>query len=1014
MRLRLFLPLLILLGTLTLLSFAQETSNVVSTVSIPGKSEEKDTPRPIKEFMPDAKKYEGLFNLYQKKDRLLAEITSSNLNTDYLICMAVAKGSGDSPVGGYTLNFGDDWLWTFRKVNDRIQVVRRNIRFKADPGTTEATAVDVAYSDSILYSLPILARGENGGDVIDLSSIFMSDLPELGSWIGGYFASDRSNWGTIKTFPNNVEIRVDATYATGSRFYSYYYYYPNFAAPDSKSTGVTIHYSISKLPSSGYTPRLADNRLGYFTTVHKNFSKNQDDEHFVRYINRWNLQKADPSLEKSPPKKPIVFYIEKTVPIKYRNAVREGILEWNKAFEKCGIIGAIEVRQQMESDTWDAEDINYNTFRWITADAFFAMGPSHVNPLTGEILDADVIMDAGFVDAWKRRFDIYLAEELPVLPNTISREEQIKHFLGLIAREEAEKVKERNREFGDQSVRGVANEPLNRADRGYANFMSSQIAFASIMLGLSEEDPDAPPKPEEPKPEEPKPEEPKPEEPKPEEPKPEEPKPEEPKPAEPQPETPQTEEPKTEDAPKTEEVKSEEAKTEEGKTEEKKEEKGEEKKPNLEEIKKKNKEAFEKLLLAAIKDIATHEVGHTLGLRHNFKAGSWLTLEEINDPNRSKEYGFSGSVMDYLPFNIMPKGKPQGDIVMSTLGPYDYLVIEYGYKPLSGSTEGDAGELRKIAARQAEKGNHYATDEDLMMGDDPLTTTGMLGSNAIDMAKARGELYAQLLPQLTNRAIKESGSYKDVAMYFSAILFNKVIAYRQVSCNIGGLYSNRDHRGDPGNRPPIQVVDAALQRESLKYLCDEVFGVDSFKVPAELYNMFTDEKWYFWDTMWGGYQIELRDMLLYAQLAVLRNMIYPWTLSRLDDMELRVKEGEDVFTVSELLETLTSAIFKELDLVKDGEFSSRKPAISLIRRNLQDFYFGILAMYTSGQGTMYMRLPESCQSNARVQLLTLFTRIQAILNVDGSKLDPASRAHLLNLNDRIQKVLNAQLNVRNP
>ncbi|WP_447544665.1 hypothetical protein, partial [Neisseria gonorrhoeae] len=88
----------------------------------------------------------------------------------------------------------------------------------------------------------------------------------------------------------------------------------------------------------------------------------------------------------TPPKEPIIFWIEKTVPFAYRKPIREGIEEWNKAFEKAGWLNAIEVRQQPDDADWDPEDIRYNTFRWITSDAGFAMGPSRVNPYTGQIL----------------------------------------------------------------------------------------------------------------------------------------------------------------------------------------------------------------------------------------------------------------------------------------------------------------------------------------------------------------------------------------------------------------------------------------------------------------------------------------------------------------------------------------------------------------------------------------------------------------------------------------------------
>ncbi|MDR0705025.1 MAG: zinc-dependent metalloprotease, partial [Planctomycetaceae bacterium] len=629
-------------------------------------AKKEDRPKPIKEVLPDAQKIDGLITLYRKKEKLYAEIKSSNLNTDYLIAMAIAKGSGWSAIGGYTLQDSDeDWLWQFRKVNDSIQIVRRNIRFKADSGTPEAKAVEVAYSDSILYSLPILAIGDGGGDVIDMASVFMSDLPKLGRSIGGSFARDRSTWGNVKGFSNNIEFRVAATYSVYR--YSYYgYSYGSNDSPDANSVGVTIHYSVSKLPSTGYTSRLADNRIGYFTTTHKNFSRNEKDDHLVRYINRWNIQKADSSATLSPPKKPVVFWIEKTVPFKYRHAVREGILEWNKAFEKIGIVNAIEVRQQSDSDTWDAEDINYNTIRWITSDAGFAMGPSHVNPLNGEILDADIIIDAGFIDYWKDRFDYFIADLIP--PESDKKSDK-KDDLASVFMTHYKKHEEAQQEVAH------SHSGLNGCFCTDAKNKATQIALASIAVSLMDDDNDDATEEEKEKEKEEK-----------------------------------KEENKEENADKTSDEKSDETKESEKeseknngekaddkksdnadeKTDEKKEDgdskkdtkkddKKDAKKSPKQEKEKARAEKLERIILAGIKDLVMHEVGHTLGLRHNFKASSWLTLEEINKPDRSKEFGIAGSVMDYLPINVAPKGQPQGDYFMSTLGPYDYLAIEYGY-----------------------------------------------------------------------------------------------------------------------------------------------------------------------------------------------------------------------------------------------------------------------------------------------------------------------------------------------
>src|SRR5205823_4543708 len=177
---------------------------------------------------------------------------------------------------------------------------------------------------------------------------------------------------------------------------------------DARGTTVVIHYGLAALSEAGCQPRVADDRVGHFLTAVKDFSSDSKDTAFVRHINRWRLDRAEAADPKNPgklsvPTKSIKFYIEKTVPHEYRAAVQEGVLEWNKAFEKVGFRNAIEVVQQRDDEDFDPEDMNYNTIRWITRDEAFAMGPFRANPLTGEILDADIIFDADVVRFWKRQ-----------------------------------------------------------------------------------------------------------------------------------------------------------------------------------------------------------------------------------------------------------------------------------------------------------------------------------------------------------------------------------------------------------------------------------------------------------------------------------------------------------------------------------------------------------------------------------------------------------------------------------
>ena len=352
-------------------------------------AEQKSEPRsdgkpgkpPFAVVLKDATRVSGLFPVWRKDDKFFAELTDGILGKDFFVTISIARGIGDRTLlGGMSWGFGDDWVWQFRKVDENIHVLRKNVRFFADKGSPEEKAVDLAYTDSVLFSVPIITTGPSGGHVIDLASIFFTDLPRISERLPGFsFARDRSTWARVKGFPDNVELEVAATYASsGAREID--------TVPDARAATLILHYSLSLLPQNNYRPRLADDRVGYFITALKDFSQKVDEDRFVRYINRWNLEKADPASPVSPPKKPIVFWIEKTVPFRYRQAVREGIEAWNEAFAKAGFASAIEVRQQPDVTDWDPEDVNYNTFRWITAGASFAMGPSRVNPRTGQIL----------------------------------------------------------------------------------------------------------------------------------------------------------------------------------------------------------------------------------------------------------------------------------------------------------------------------------------------------------------------------------------------------------------------------------------------------------------------------------------------------------------------------------------------------------------------------------------------------------------------------------------------------
>ena len=342
-----------------------------------------------------AKRLEGLFPLYynEKEQKLFMEIRQDQYDKEIILPIAIARGAGLMYLGGDTLNFGNQWVISFHRAGERLLVIRRNVRFRAEAGSPQADAVKTSYTDSVIKALPLRSEKNNGQLVlIDLADLFMTDL----AGIGVNPDPMRSTWAKVKVFPKNDEIEVSAVFNM-SYYWLFYFFFGGDSIPDTRGTQVVMHYGLSMLPESKYKTRLADDRVGHFLSTVKDFSEDVHETPNVRYVTRWNLEKEKPTADKSPPKQPIIFWIERTVPREYRQYVRDGILEWNKAFERIGFIDAIQVRDQQSEDEFDPEDIRYNTFRWITTSAGFAMGPSRANPKTGEILDADIVFDEGMI-----------------------------------------------------------------------------------------------------------------------------------------------------------------------------------------------------------------------------------------------------------------------------------------------------------------------------------------------------------------------------------------------------------------------------------------------------------------------------------------------------------------------------------------------------------------------------------------------------------------------------------------
>ncbi len=844
----------------------------------------------------DMKASEGLFTLYRfdpndkKRDpeKLLAKIPQNLLGEDLLLAMSISRGR----MAGFMWG---DALVRWEIAGKQLRLVTPELRYVRKPGQPVSEAVERTYNDSFMAAVPIVGMTQQGDPIIDLEPLLKSDLAGVTSVASGRIQPELSTWRTVKTFPDNVLIDVDM--AVGGK-------------RGGQQVGIT--YGFRRLPKLGaYSPRRADPRVGYFLTAKMDWSKKYNErENFDRYIHRWKLEKQDPTLELSPPKEPIVFIIEKTVPIQWRRWVREGIEDWNKAFEKIGFTGAVVVQQQTDDNEYkdyDPEDARYNFIRWGVTGRAFAMGPSRVDPRTGQILDADILFDDSFVRAWMYNFDLYGPTAMAQLKGPGFEEFARAHpdlvptFLQAPS----------TGEDADQEFWAALHETLEEQGRctcSYAWGMQQQLALgynAMIATGSGA------------------------------------------------------------------------------------------------------KKLPERFIGEAIKEIVTHEVGHTLGLRHNFKGSSWLDMEEIQRRRLETDEPTTASIMDYNPLLFFAEDEPDKcrHFITPTIGPYDEWAIAYGYAVPQDKSEADM--LKEIAQRGAEPALQYATDEDTVWvySPDPLVNRYDLSSNPIDYSRARMALTEKLLKNINEWAVQEGEPMYYLRRAFDVIWLERFRNMSFVARTVGGQYFNRDNRGDPNARPPFVLVEPAKQREALDFLAETVFDEEFYMVDPEVLNNLAPSRWSHWGSN-APAQLDypMHEHIRLMQVQTLLDLLAPPVLQRVYEAELK-STAADKFTAAELLTTLRDKVWKQLDSKPGGTYTNAEPFISSISRNLQQEHLSIML-------NMVASRPGSTVSKDLHAMLTLTVRELSEKighTLDGHKLDFASKAHLTECKSRIDRILSAPL-----
>ena len=329
-------------------------------------------------------------------------------------------------------------------------------------------------------------------------------------------------------------------------------------------------------------------------------------------------------------------------------------------------------------------------------------------------------------------------------------------------------------------------------------------------------------------------------------------------------------------------------------------------------------------------DLVLHEVGHTLGLRHNFKASSIFTIDELSNTNFTKAMGLSGSVMDYHPVSLLDYGNTMFQTIP---GPYDEWAIAYGYSQTTYESEEQL--LHTIVSQSNSPYLAYGTDEDAFglssRGIDPLCNTWDYGNDPILYYKRQLALVDKLWNNILDNFLKKGNRFQKIRSVFSQGIGEYYGAAKTAAKFIGGIYYSRNHIGDPNQQDPFTVVEAGKQREALLFINTYIFSPDAFSFDPELLNKLSPERYDdFKDYVWRLDRIDypMHKVIKRIQANALYSIFHPRRIARVQDNELRYIY-DDKFTMVELFNSVKEMLWNELSINSD---------INSFRRELQNIY----------------------------------------------------------------------------
>jgi hypothetical protein len=755
----------------------------------------------------DARTSTGVFLVHRIDDKVLFEIPRHNLGKLMLWTIEVAKGPAGVSWGGQSL--GNRVIRWERRRN---KIYLWNVAFqKRADGKSVQRAVDSANMDTILLSFNVEAEGKDRSAVIDVTSMFISDIADFSvkgavSGAGGIDDS-RSFIEGVKAFPTNIEVRSLLTFRGGGGGAMTGLPLPGRAGRgggSGRSYSAVLHYSFVQLPDQPMMGRHFDPRVGYFTRSFEDYAARKGWMEQRQYIARFRLEKKDPTAEVSEPVKPIVFYLSREIPEKWRPYLKKGVEDWAPAFEKAGFKNAIvckEAPSEREDPNWDPEDARHSVIRWVADPTQNAMGPHVHDPRSGEIISAHIIF-------W----------------HDIVKLVQMWYFV----------------QCGGSDPR-VTRLPLS-----------------------------------------------------------------------------------------------------------------------------------DDIIGECLRYVSCHEVGHTLGLRHNHRASQAFTISQLRDSKFTDKHGTVASIMSYGRFNYVAQPEDKVRNFLPRVAPYDIFAIEWGYRPIAKARtpEDERPTLDGWAAKQLKEPWLRFGGEDGPSTVDPTVLTENIGNDVIEATilgmKNLDRVVDKLVPSTTT--VGEDFSLLQDA--YRAVLQHRMLWFGAVAKQVGGVVENRILGGREGES--FSRIPAEQQQRAVKYLLDTAFQTPKKLLSPEIVNRFK----------YAG----VADDVMNQQKSLLRSLLSGRRFRLLQDAE--VVNHQKSYTALQFLTDVQDGIWSELQ--------QSQPSIDAVRRGLQRGYLDHLKSELNPRETT-SELPRSIPRRGDATMLATGAK--------ESDFRAVARAALTNLANQLENLL---------